>query len=242
MTFNVVHKIRTQKLMSDVYHILNRGIDKRKVFLDKQDYFRFVHDLFEFNDQGILNSTFRNFQKVIMNDVQRRSFEEKRRSRKLLVDIYAFCLMPNHYHLLISPKIENGVSKFMHKMGTGYVKYFNQKYDRRGTIFESRYKSILVSKEPHFYHLPYYIHFNPLDLKFKEWREGKLKDYKQATEYLDNYRWSSHLDYLGKKNFPSVTNRAFLTRIFGGIKEYEKSIKQRLKDLELEEIQDVVLE
>jgi putative transposase len=228
--------------MSEIYHILNRGIDKRIIFLDKQDYFRFIHDLFEFNDQNILNSTFRNFQKITMNDVQRRAFIQKSRPRKLLVNIYAFCLMPNHYHLLISPRIENGITRFMHKIGTGYVKYFNQKYDRKGTIFEGRYKSILVSKEPHFDHLPYYIHFNPLDLKFKEWREGALKNYKQAIEYLNNYRWSSHLDYLGKKNFPSVINKTFLTEVFGGVKEYKKSITQRLKDLELGDIGKLLLE
>ncbi len=207
--------------MPEIYHILNRGIDKRPIFLDKQDYFRFVHDLFEFNDQDIVNTTFYNFKKAKINDVQRR----KLKPRKLLVDIYAFCLMPNHYHLLISPKIENGVTRFMHKIGTGYVKYFNQKYDRKGTIFEGRYKSILINEEPHFYHLPYYIHFNPLDLKFKEWRKGTLKDYKEAIEYLNNYRWSSHLDYLGKKNFPSVINKTFLTGVFGGIEEYKKSIE-----------------
>jgi len=228
--------------MSEIYHILNRGIDKRKIFLDKQDYFRFIHDLFEFNDQNILNTTFRDFQK----NVQKNSMYDVRRRapRKLLANVHAFCLMPNHYHLLISPQIENGVSRFMHKIGTGYVKYFNQKYNRKGTIFESKYKSILISEEPHFYHLPYYIHFNPLDLKlkFKTWRDGILKDCKKAIEYLNNYRWSSHLDYLGKKNFPSVINKTFLTDVFGGVEEYKKSIEQRLKDLELGEIEKVLLE
>lgn len=232
--------------MSDIYHILNRGVDKRKIFLDKQDYFRFIHDLFEFNDKNIVNTASFRFQMRNKDgDVERRNInfiERKRRPRKLLVDIHAFCLMPNHYHLLLSPKIENGISKFMHKLGTGYVKYFNIKHERKGTLFESRYKSILVSKEPHFYHLPYYIHFNPLDLKFKEWREGKLRNFKQAIEFLNNYRWSSHLDYLGKKNFPSVTNRKFLTEVFGGEKKYEKSIKQWLKELEMENIREMVLE
>ena len=150
--------------------------------------------------------------------------------------------MPNHYHLLLSPKIENGISKFMQKLGAGYVRYFNIKHERKGTLFEQGYKFILVSKEPHFYHLPYYIHLNPLDMKFKEWREGGLRNYKQAMEYLNNYRWSSHLDYVGKKNFPSITNRKFLTEVFGGERKYEKSIKQWLKDLELEGIKDLMLE
>jgi len=185
--------------MSEIYHILNRGVDKRKIFLDKQDYFRFIHDLFEFNDQNLVNNTFYAFQKFKNNVTELR--EIKRSSRKLLVDIFAFCLMPNHYHLLLSPRVKDGVSKFMHKLGTAYVKYFNQKYQRKGTLFEGRYKSILITNESHFYHLPYYIHSNPLDLKFPEWRKGKLRNHKEALKFLEGYRWSSYLDYIGKKNF-----------------------------------------
>ena len=223
--------------MSEIYHIINRGTDKRKIFLDKQDYFRFIHDLFKFNDQNIINSTFYNFKRA-----ENEGIESNKKPRKLLADIYTFCLMPNHYHLLVSPKIENGIVKFMHKINMGYSKYFNQKYKRKGTLFEGRYKSILISKEPHFYHLPYYIHLNPLDIEFPEWREGKLRNYKQAIEFLNNYRWSSHLDYLGTKNFPSITNRTFLLEVFGGEKSYNKSIKKWLEDLELETIRDVILE
>lgn len=223
--------------MSEIYHIINRGTDKRKIFLDKQDYFRFIHDLFKFNDQNIINSTFYNFKRA-----ENEGIESNKKPRKLLVDIYAFCLMPNHYHLLLSQRLENGIAKFMHKINMGYSKYFNQKYKRKGTLFEGRYKSILVTKEPHFYHLPYYIHLNPLDIEFPEWRDGKLRNYKQAIEFLNNYRWSSHLDYLGIKNFPSITNRKFLIEVFGGEKKYGESIEKWLKDLELETIQDVILE
>lgn len=225
--------------MSDIYHILNRGIDKWRIFLDKQDYLRFIHNLFVLNDQRMVNNIFYSFQKGGNNKIESYNL---RKPRKLLVNIHAFCLMPNHYHLLLSPRIENAVPKFMHKLGTAYVKYFNQKYKRKGTIFEGRYKSILVSKEPHFNHLPYYIHFNSLDLKYKEWREGKLRNYKQAMEFLNNYRWSSHLDYIGIKNFPSVTNRTFLTKVIGEAEEYEKSIRKWLRDLEIEGIRELMLE
>jgi len=226
--------------MSEIYHILNRGVDKRKIFLDKQDYFRFIHDLFEFNDQNLVNNTFYAFQKFKNNVTELR--EIKRSSRKLLVDIFAFCLMPNHYHLLLSPRGKDGVSKFMHKLGTAYVKYFNQKYQRRGTLFEGRYKSILITNESHFYHLPYYIHLNPLDLKFPEWRKGKLRNHKEALKFLEGYRWSSYLDYIDKKNFPSVINREFLLKVFNGEKGYRKGIKQWLKGLELESIKELTLE
>lgn len=224
--------------MFKIYHILNRGVDKRKIFLDKQDYFRFIHDLFVFNDRDILNTTFRNFQKSDKNN----NIEPERKPRKLLVDIHAFCLMPNHYHLLISPRTKNAIPKFMHKIDMGYSKYFNTKYKRKGTLFEAKYKSILITKEPHFSYLPYYIHLNPLDLKFKEWRRGELNNYKKAMEYLNNYRLSSHLDYLGTKNLPSITNRIFLTKALGKPREYKQNIKQYLKDLELERIKELILE
>ena len=229
--------------MLEIYHILNRGVDKRKIFLDKQDYFRFIHDLFELNSQDIVNTTFYSFQKQRPknNEVQLRKFKIKK-PRKLLVNIHTFCLMPNHYHLLLSPRVKDGVSKFMHKLGTAYVKYFNQKYQRKGTLFEGRYKSILITNESHFYHLPYYIHSNPLDLKFPEWRKGKLRNHKEALKFLEGYRWSSYLDYIGKKNFPSVINREFLLKVFNGEKGYRKGIKQWLKGLELESIKELTLE
>ena len=227
--------------MSEIYHVLNRGVDKRKIFLDKQDYLKFIHNLFELNNQEIVYYTFYKFERFNKNkDIQCPCIERK--PRKLLVDIYTFCLMPNHYHLLISPRIENGIARFMHKINMGYSKYFNQKYKREGTLFEGRYKSILVNKEPHFYHLPYYIHLNPLDIEFPEWREGKLRNYQKAMEFLNNYRWSSHSDYLGTKNFPSITNRDFLLDVFGGENKYKQSIKKWLKELEMERIRELTLE
>jgi len=223
--------------MAEIYHVLNRSMDKRKIFLDKQDYFRFIHDLFEFNNEDLVNTTFYAFKRSKDNVL-----EGRKKERKLLVDIHAFTIMPNHYHLLLSPKIENGIVKFMQKLGAGYVRYFNIKYKRKGTIFEGRYKHILVEKEPHFYHLPYYIHLNPLDIEFPEWRVGKLRNYNKAMEFLNNYRWSSHLDYSGKNNFPSVTNREFLLDVFGGKEKYAKSIEKWLKELELNRIREFMLE
>ncbi len=150
--------------------------------------------------------------------------------------------MNNHYHLLLSPRIDNGITQFMKKINIGYAKYFNSKYQRKGTLFEGRYKSVIVKDESHFIHLPYYIHFNPLDFKFSGWRKRELKNYRAALKFLDNYRWSSHLDYLGNNNFPSVTQRNFLMEFFGGPKGYKNSIKQWLREIELENIQDMSLE
>lgn len=224
---------------NEIYHIYNRGVEKRKIFLDDQDYFRFVHDLFEFNDEAPAENIYYKLSEIKSYEAKPRKVREP---RKLIVEILAFCLMPNHFHLFIRQFKNNGITRFMHKLGTGYTMSFNQKYERVGSLFQGPFRAVLIDKEPHFYHLPYYIHFNPLDLKFPEWRERELKNYKEALKFLENYRWSSHLDYLGKKNFPSVTNREFLTKALGDSKKYKQNTRQWLKNLELESIKGLLLE
>jgi putative transposase len=221
--------------MAEIYHVLSRGVEKRQIFLDEPDYLRFIHDLFEFNDEKAATNNFYKY-----NDVGHRYIE--REPRKLLAKIHAFCLMPNHYHLLLEPVIEKGIALFMKKINGGYAKYFNIKYQRRGTLFETRYKKILVNAEPYFIHLPYYIHLNPLDIAAPEWRERKIKNYNEAIKFLESYRWSSHIDYLGEKNFPSVTQRDFLLEYFGGHAQYKQSIQRYLKTFDLENIKNLCLE
>lgn len=217
------------------YHTLNRGVEKRDIFLDKQDYLRFIHNLYELNDEDRVETTFHAFKKSpdLTNT-------ENRKTRKKLVDILAFCLMPNHYHLFLSPKIESGISKFMQKVNMGYAKYFNQKYDRVGVLFQGTYKSILITDNTHFLYLPFYIHFNPLDLAHPEWRENKISNPKDALEFLKSYRWSSHLDYLEIKNFPSVLNTKILMEVFGDGHDYQKLTENYLKDIQVDE--DITLE
>jgi putative transposase len=124
----------------------------------------------------------------------------------------------------------------------GYAQYFNKKYARKGTLFEGRYKSVPIKNASHFTYIPYYIHFNPLDLIAPEWRDGELKNYKKAIDFLGKYRWSSHLDYLGKENFPSITQRYFLLDCFGGNKKYEQEVKNWLKEINLSEFKSDILE
>ena len=124
----------------------------------------------------------------------------------------------------------------------GYARYFNEKYKRSGTLFEGRYKSVSVKNEAHFIHLPYYIHVNSLDLRFPEWRDKEIKNYQEAMKFLENYRWSSFPDYIGKKNFPSVTQREFLLEFFGGPEQYKKDTREWLKEMDLEGIKDLTLE
>lgn len=143
---------------------------------------------------------------------------------------------------MVKQKIEGGITSFMRKLGTGYTNYFNQKYERVGSLFQGIYKIAHLKKEANFIHLPYYIHLNPLDLKFPEWRNKEIKNYKEAMKFLENYRWSSFPDYIGKKNFSSVTQRKFLNEFFEGPIQYKKDTIKWLKEMDLEEIKDIVLE
>ncbi len=218
-------------MIQDFYHTLNRGVDKKQIFLDKQDHLRFIHNLYELNNEDRVETAFHSFKK----DPNLTNISS-RKQRKTLVDILAFCLMPNHYHLLLSPKVEGGISKFMAKINIGYAKYFNKKYKRVGTLFQGRYKQILVTNETHFLHLPFYIHFNPLDLSCPEWRENRISSPNKALKFLKSYRWSSHLDYSGIKNFPSVLNMKFLEEILGKYNDYKKLVNNYMKDIQIDEV------
>ena len=224
---------------NEIYHVLNRGVEKRKIFLDDKDRLRFIHDLYEFNDEAPAENIYYKSLGLESYEVEPRKITKK---RKLLVEILAFCLMPNHYHLIVRQLNDGGIVKFMQKLGTGYTMSFNKKYKRIGPLFQGAFKSVLIDNSNYFLNLPYYIHLNPLDLKFPEWRARKMSDHNKAIEYLNNYRWSSHLDYVGKKNFPSITNRKFLLGVFGGDGKYKQSIEKWLKHMGPENVKELMLE
>ncbi len=214
----------------ELWHVLNRGVDGRHIFMDDRDYLRFIHDLYEFNDITPADSNVG--YRFKSRDIVSPSIQNKRRKR--LVQIHGWCLMKNHYHLLLSGLIENGISLFLRKLNVGYAKSFNEKYDRVGTLFQGRTKKILIERDAHFNYILHYIHLNPLDYSpgAELWRERAhdgIMSAKRALEYLGQYRWSSYSDYTGKKNFPSILTTSFFR---GALGDYEKSLSAYLSDAE----------
>ena len=138
--------------------------------------------------------------------------------------------MKNHYHLLLSPLVEDGIALFMKKVNAGYSKYFNEKYERVGTLWQGRHKKILIERNTHFIYIPFYIHLNPLDYVMPEWRTGGVREPQRALRYLEKYRWSSHLDYLGEKNFPSLIERSLLAETLDTRARYEREIISIITD------------
>lgn len=226
--------MRPRFVDGNIYHIFNRGTERRKIFLDDSDRFKFVRGLFESNDS---ENVVRQYLPAKFSEAKPPKIEEmmlrEKKPRNFLVDILAFCMMPNHFHLMVRQRVNNGVSKFMQKLGTGYTMYFNARYERTGVLFQGVFKSVSISRDAQFLFLPFYIHTNPLDLKpsFSGWRDGNVGNAKEALNYLRGYRWSSFPDYIGVKNFPSVTQREFLTEFMGGEHAYLDSYKNWLAGL-----------
>jgi putative transposase len=173
----------------DFFHIYNRGVDKRKTFLQVSDYVRFTQNLRIYN----------NVESFPHNDwtIKARLAAP---TEQRLVTIHAYCLMPNHYHLLLSPEVDNGIALFMKKVNMGYSKYFNERYERSGALWQGRYKSVTMLQDAQFLYIPYYIHLNALDRVLPKWRKGTVSDIEKAHTLLAAYRWSSHNTFLSPES------------------------------------------
>ncbi|MCL5011265.1 MAG: transposase [Patescibacteria group bacterium] len=149
--------------------------------------------------------------------------EKERKRRNLFVEILAFCLMPNHIHLLLKQLKDNGISEFMKKLG-GYVSYFNLKHKRKGHLFQDKFKEVYIEDEEQLKTAFVYVHTNPASLIEPGWKEKGIKDLHKTIDFIENYKWSSYADYIGGKNFPSLTSREFLLEIMGGPERYKKFV------------------
>ena len=213
--------MRKNELACDnIYHIYNRGVEKRLLFLNNNDYSRFIQGLVIFNDiKPALNFKYK-IDKI----------ENSAKKKKPLVNILAFCLMPNHFHLLLQPREDNGITKFMRKLCVGYANYFNLKYQRVGSLFQGKFKSVLIDDESQFTYIPYYVHLNPLDLIYSDWRNKGINEPKKALDFLGSYKWSSYRDYIGKRNFPFVIHKDLLNEFFGGEVGHKRAFHSFIKD------------
>lgn len=177
--------------VGEYYHLYNRGVDKRVIFQNTNDYDRFILLLYLCNssksvDLGNLFTEGMTFSDILNLDTGNN-----------IVAIGAYTLMKNHFHILAKETTENGLSKFMSKLSTGYSMYFNKKYKRSGSLFEGRFKVSHANKNEYLKYLFTYIHLNPIKLIDPNWKENGIKNLSDAEKYLSNYKYSSYLDYNG---------------------------------------------
>lgn len=172
----------------EFYHLYNRGTDKRIVYESPADYQRFLELLYLSNSKKAFN-----VRDIRLNHAS--VFEFKRSD--LLVAIGAYCLMPNHFHLLLTPLVDGGVSIFMNKLATGYTMYFNKRNERTGALFGGMFKAKHADTDPYLKYLYAYIHLNPSKLfSLSESREAMIQN-------ITNYRYSSLCDYVGNHRVES---------------------------------------
>ena len=175
-------------VQGEYYHIYNRGVEKRVIFTNDYDYRRFVLLL------NVLNS---NENLKIRDLLRENSFDVllKTKNDDPLVAIGAYCLMPNHFHLLLTPLIDGGISKFMLKLQTAYSMYFNNKNKRSGALFQGVFKSQHLDTDEYLRYIYSYIHLNPAKLKDKNWKEKESKNFQSLKEFILNYKYSSVGEY-----------------------------------------------
>ena len=176
--------------LDEFYHLYNRGVEKRTIFLDSQDHERFIELLFVANTVKPINlRLIRKHEKSIFD------FDRG----EPIVSIGAYCLMPNHFHILVTSSIENGISLFMNKLSTSYSMYFNKKYNRTGALFEGSFKAKHADSDEYLKYLYSYIHLNPVKLIDSKWKEEGVKDVAKSYDFATSFKYSSLQDYMAIK-------------------------------------------
>lgn len=190
---------------NEIYHVFNRGIDRRPTFTNIGEYKRAIEVIsyYRFFNHSMKLSYYLNLaqdrRKEVMNEILLKN--------ERCVDLLAFCLMPNHFHFLIRQVVDNGISKFMSNVQNSYTRYFNTKQDRIGPLFLDQFKAVRIESDEQLLHVSRYIHLNPLT-------SFVVKNFSSLLEY----RWSSLIEYIKVLNSPICETRTIL-----GYFSYNKS-------------------
>ena len=199
----------------EFYHLYNRGTEKRDICTSSKDYERFLALMFLCNQSEVPART---RGKTLPELTAFQTGSE-------LIDIAVYCLMPNHIHILAKEKEENGISKFMQKLMTGYTMYFNKKYERTGVLFQGTFKATHANNDPYLSYLVSYIHLNPIKLIEPEWKEIGINDLNLAEKYLNNFKYSSYLDYQDQERIEkNIINKNSLPKYFKSRLDFRKSV------------------
>lgn len=208
-------------MTGDIYHVVNRGFSKSEIFLERNDYLRFIRELHRFNNK----------EGALKNLPALKYFNNPLKQNKM-IELLKWVLMPNHYHLLVCEIIDGGAVEFVKRLGNGYTKYFNIKYKRSGYLFQNSAKIINAVDLPHFLHLPHYIDSNPLKLIEPRWKEGIInKTETELIEFLKSYEFSSYYDYSKtSRNFSQIINREKFYELFDykNGEEYQSNFQEWL--------------
>jgi putative transposase len=192
----------------EIYHVFNRSVAKENIFIDKRNAQHAI-DLIDFYrfPQSLRFSYYKRLESGLKHQ-----YELEYKNQNRLIVIYAYCLMPDHFHLLLKQNTDNGIKTFISNFQNSYSKYFNLYKGRTGSLFQSPFKAKRVSSDEEFIHLSRYIHLNPVSSFLYELND--LVDYKNSSYPIYIYNYNSDLMYKRK-----------ILKIAGSVKKYSKFVE-----------------
>ncbi len=212
---------------NEIYHAYNRGVEKRPIFLNRRDYARFIDviNYYRFANCPIKFSYFKLLAREERENILKKLEEESKR----LVDIFAFCLMPNHFHFLLKQLTDKGISKFMAKITSAFSHYFNISHDRSGHLFQGNFGAKRIEDDEQYMHVSRYIHLNP------------VISYLIEIKNLASYEYSSYPEYIGKSS--GFTNIKEVLSYFKNPGGYKKFVEDQVDYIrKLADIEHLTLE
>jgi len=221
---------KTPFVTGEFYHVYNRGVDKRDIFSDTNDQKRFFQSMEEFNSLNPIGSI---YEKSFIN----KRLGSKASKQKKLVNFIAYCLNPNHYHFILQQVADKGIEKFMQRIGTGYTKYFNEKYKRTGSLFQGKFKSIHINSDPYLLHLSAYVNLNHFVHRLGSLASKSVESRSSWGEYTDG----------GDGGYDFFCEKDIVLGQFNNAEEYKKFANESLQNIlkkryELDGLNDFLLE
>lgn len=192
------------------YHIFNRGVNKQIIFHDTRDYFRFLFIILHFQSPKV----FQNISRFVEEFIQSRALNSLALEviEKRTVELVSFCIMPNHFHLIVKELEEGGISTYMQRVLTAYSKYYNTKHEKSGHIFQGPYRAVHIGDDRQLLYLSTYIHRNPREIS--RWFNKE-----------DQYPWSSYQDCIRENRWGKLLLPDVLMGEFKNKEHYAEFIK-----------------
>lgn len=206
--YNGAMPLRKDKLATnEIYHVCNRTVEGREIFVSPEDCVYFLETLFVGNTTATLPSNWR-------RDIFTPRLEKILKKGRPLVSFRALTLMSDHLHFLIEQLVDNGIPYLMQRTCDSFAKYINKKYDRKGSLFMGRYKAVPIVSQAQANHIITYVHGNILDMFDPKWREGKIENWPKAKVFMEKYPWST-LGLFGKTGNSHPLISKFINKKFG---------------------------
>jgi|SRR3989344_1464254 len=197
----------------EYYHLFNRGVHKETIFHNSIDFARFLLIVLSFQSPVVIPNVSRLSKSFVQHRVLNKDMLDLEKiAAKRYVELVAFCLMPNHFHLIVKEVHEGGISRYMQRALNSFTKYSNIKYDKSGHVFQGLFKAVHIENNEQLLYLSAYIHRNPRD--FSQWKDKEEK-----------YIWSSYQDYIGENRWGSLLLPNIITDQFTDKIDYEEFVR-----------------